>query len=982
MGEKPQKIQEQKHISLGVLAHVDAGKTTLSEGLLFKCGRIRKIGRVDHKDAYLDTYELERERGITIFSKQAVFSMGDMEVTLLDTPGHVDFSAEMERTLQVLDYAILVINGADGVQGHTQTLWRLLNQYQIPTFLFVNKMDQDGTNRESLLEELKKKLSENCVDFRGELDCCGAEEGSDIKGTVDKAGEVHGTDEFLENIAVCEEALMEQFLDTGIIVKKDVARLILERKLFPCFFGSALKMEGVDAFIRGMETYMAAPVYPSEFGAKVFKIARDDQGNRLTYMKITGGSLKVKETLTNAGRKGIPDEEIWEEKVDQIRIYSGAKFEMLKEAEAGTVCAVTGLTETYPGEGLGVERESVMPVLEPVLNYQIILPEGCDAHKMLKSLKELEEEEPQLHIMWDEQLGEIHAMLMGEVQIEILKHLIWERFHVAVEFGTGNIVYKETIAAPVEGVGHFEPLRHYAEVHLLLEPGERGSGLQFFTAASEDQLDRNWQRLILTHLEEKEHLGVLTGSPITDMQITLLTGRAHQKHTEGGDFRQATYRAVRQGLKKAKTVLLEPYYSFRLELSAENVGRAMTDIQRMQGSFQGPETEGELAVITGSAPVAKMRDYQSQVISYTRGKGHLTCTLKGYEPCQDQEQIAQEIGYDSERDLDNPTGSVFCAHGAGFVVPWYEVEEYMHLDGAEIQDWDDGYDDSDDSSTGTAGASGRGYSGQGKNTYSTSYRTGNNSRGKYTSMYGSYEEEKELKAIFEKTFGPVKSKKYNSNSRSFGNLESGSSFSGNSGKRSQSSELPGKTSQGAWRNSNPAIHRDDYLLVDGCNIIFAWEDLRDLAQADFHAAQTRLMDILSGYQGIKGCILILVFDAYRVEGHPEETFQYHNIHVVYTREAETADQYIERTVHKIGRKHNVTVATSDGLEQIIIMGQGAARISARGFKEEIASAKQQMREEWQEHRDSSKTYLFDSMTPELKSHMEDIRLGRKKKEEL
>lgn len=979
MGEKPQKIQEQKQISLGVLAHVDAGKTTLSEGLLFKCGRIRKIGRVDHKDAYLDTYELERERGITIFSKQAVFSMGAFNVTLLDTPGHVDFSAEMERTLQVLDYAILVINGADGVQGHTQTLWRLLNQYQIPTFLFVNKMDQDGTNRESLLEELKKKLSENCVDFRGELDCCGAEEDSDIKGTVDKAGEVHGTDEFLENIAVCEEALMEQFLDTGIIVKKDVARLILERKLFPCFFGSALKMEGVDAFIRGMETYMAAPVYPSEFGAKVFKIARDDQGNRLTYMKITGGSLKVKETLTNAGRKGIPDEEIWEEKVDQIRIYSGAKFEMLKEAEAGTVCAVTGFTETYPGEGLGVERESVMPVLEPVLNYQIILPEGYDAHKMLKSLKELEEEEPQLHIMWDEQLGEIHAMLMGEVQIEILKHLIWERFHVAVEFGTGNIVYKETIAAPVEGVGHFEPLRHYAEVHLLLEPGERGSGLQFFTAASEDQLDRNWQRLILTHLEEKEHLGVLTGSPITDMQITLLTGRAHQKHTEGGDFRQATYRAVRQGLKKAKTVLLEPYYSFRLELPAENVGRAMTDIQRMQGSFQGPETEGELAVITGSAPVAKMRDYQSQVISYTRGKGHLSCTLKGYEPCQDQEQIAQEIGYDSERDLDNPTGSVFCAHGAGFVVPWYEVEEYMHLDGAEIQDWDDAYEESGDSST---GASGRGYSGQGKDTYSTSYGTENNSRGKYTSMYGSYEEEKELKAIFEKTFGPVKSKKYNSNSRSFGNLESGSSFSGNSGKRSQSSELPGKTSQGAWRNSNPAIHRDDYLLVDGCNIIFAWEDLRDLAQADFHAAQTRLMDILSDYQGIKGCILILVFDAYRVEGHPEETFQYHNIHVVYTREAETADQYIERTVHKIGRKHNVTVATSDGLEQIIIMGQGAARISARGFKEEIASAKQQMREEWQEHRDSSKTYLFDSMTPELKSHMEDIRLGRKKKEEL
>ena len=1021
MGKKPQNIKQKKHISLGVLAHVDAGKTTLSEGLLFKCGRIRKVGRVDHKDAYLDTYELERERGITIFSKQAVFSMGDMEVTLLDTPGHVDFSAEMERTLQVLDYAILVINGADGVQGHTQTLWRLLTQYKIPTFLFVNKMDQEGTDKEALLEELKKKLSGNCVDFSGELDCCGAEEAGKKASVVDNSGktpasggrqlkdnageaekenisgtqgvsdEINGTDDFLENIAMCDEELLEAFLENGTIRKKDAAQLILERKLFPCFFGSALKMEGVDAFIHGMETYMAVPAYPDEFGAKVFKIARDDQGNRLTYMKITGGSLKVKETLTNAGRKGIPEDEIWEEKIDQIRIYSGAKFDMLQEAEAGTVCAVTGLTETYPGEGLGTEAESGMPVLEPVLNYQIILPEGCDAHKMLKSLKELEEEEPQLHIMWDEQLGEIHAMLMGEVQIEILKHLIWDRFHVAVEFGTGNIVYKETIAAPVEGVGHFEPLRHYAEVHLLLEPGERGSGLQFFTAASEDQLDRNWQRLILTHLEEKEHIGVLTGSPITDMQITLLTGRAHQKHTEGGDFRQATYRAVRQGLKKAQTVLLEPYYSFRLELPAENVGRAMTDIQRMQGSFQGPETEGEMAVITGSAPVAKMRDYQSQVVSYTRGRGHLTCTLKGYEPCQDQETIAEEIGYDSERDLDNPTGSVFCAHGAGFVVPWYEVEEYMHLEGAEIQDWDDVYKDSEEGSgigndTGSSAVKNRG--GQRNTSNSTDYGTVNKAHGKYTSMYGSYEEEKELKAIFEKTFGPVKSRKYNNNSRSFGNLESGSRLYDDAGDSAGLSTgasgtgLPSRAGHGAWKNSSPAIHRDDYLLVDGCNIIFAWEDLRDLAQADFHAAQTRLMDILSDYQGIRGCILILVFDAYRVEGHPEETFRYHNIHVVYTKEAETADQYIERTVHKIGRKHNVTVATSDGLEQIIIMGQGAARISARGFKEEIDSAKKQLREDWSERRDNTKNYLFDSMTPELRSHMEDIRLGRKKKEEI
>ena len=941
-----------KHICLGILAHVDAGKTTLSESMLYISGSIRKMGRVDHKDAFLDTYDLERSRGITIFSKQAVLSWKDMGITLLDTPGHVDFSAEMERTLQVLDYAVLVISGADGVQGHTETLWRLLGQYKIPVFLFVNKMDQAGTDRERVLAELKKRFGDHCIDF-------------------EKVFGSESSEEAAEQLAMCDEGLLEQYLENGELPREQVADLISQRRVFPCYFGSALHTEGVEELLDALESLTEERQYPAKFGAKVYKIGRDEQGNRLTYLKVTGGSIKVREIITDT-----------EEKINQIRRYSGAKYEMLSEVHAGEVCAVTGLSDTYPGQGLGAESESDMPILEPVLNYRIELPPDCDIHKMLLNLKELEEEEPQLHIMWDEQLGEIHAMLMGEVQIEILKHLIWERFHVAVEFGTGNIVYKETIAAPVEGVGHFEPLRHYAEVHLLLEPGERGSGLQFFTAASEDQLDRNWQRLILTHLEEKEHLGVLTGSPITDMQITLLTGRAHQKHTEGGDFRQATYRAVRQGLKKAKTVLLEPYYSFRLELPAENVGRAMTDIQRMQGNFQGPETEGELAVITGSAPVAKMRDYQSQVISYTRGKGHLTCTLKGYEPCQDQEQIVQEIGYDSERDLENPTGSVFCAHGAGFVVPWYEVEEYMHLDGAEIQDWDDAYDDSGDSSTGTAEASGRGYSVQGKDTHSTSYGTGKTSRGKYTSMYGSYEEEKELKAIFEKTFGPVKSKKYNSNSRSFGNLESGSSFYGNSGKRSQSSELPGKTSQGAWRNSNPAIHRDDYLLVDGCNIIFAWEDLRDLAQADFHAAQTRLMDILSDYQGIKGCILILVFDAYRVEGHPEETFQYHNIHVVYTREAETADQYIERTVHKIGRKHNVTVATSDGLEQIIIMGQGAARISARGFKEEIASAKQQMREEWQERRDSSKTYLFDSMTPELKSHMEDIRLGRKKKEEL
>lgn len=971
MGEKPQNIKH-RHISLGVLAHVDAGKTTLSEGLLFKCGRIRKIGRVDHKDAYLDTYELERERGITIFSKQAVFSMGDMEVTLLDTPGHVDFSAEMERTLQVLDYAILVINGADGVQGHTQTLWRLLTQYKIPTFLFVNKMDQEGTDRERLLEELKKKLSGCCVDFSGELECSGAEaagkkenpvdnsgkspsaegmqlkdnaseaEKENISGTQGASDKINGTDDFLENIAMCEENLLESFLETGTIAKKDVAELILERKLFPCFFGSALKMEGVDAFIHGMETYMAVPSYPAEFGARIFKIARDEQGNRLTYMKITGGSLKVKETLTNAGRNGIPAEEIWEEKADQIRIYSGAKFELAKEAPAGTICAVTGLSQTHPGQGFGIERESEMPVLEPVLNYRILLPEDCDVHQMLKKLKELEEEEPELHIVWNEQLGEIHAMLMGEVQIEILKHLIWERFHVAVEFGTGNIVYKETIAEPVEGVGHFEPLRHYAEVHLLLEPGEPGSGLQFFTACSEDVLDRNWQRLILTHLEEREHPGVLTGSPITDMQITLITGRAHLKHTEGGDFRQATYRAVRQGLKKAKSVLLEPYYEFRLEIPGDMIGRAMTDIQKMNGTFQQPEAdEDDMMVLKGSAPVSMMRDYQTQVTSYTKGRGRLFCSLKGYAPCQNQDEIVEEIGYDSERDLDNPTGSVFCAHGAGFVVPWYEVEDYMHLEGIDESELGNAIPDSEESIAGNRNSN---------NQTDSGYRPPRNAG------VGSYEDEEELKAIFERTFGPVKRYKEPQFKRTFSAKSDSGSY---------------------YRNSSSAKKKEkEYLLVDGYNIIYAWEDLKELADANLHAAQTKLMDILSNYQGFKKCTLILVFDAYKIEGHAEEVITYHNIHVVYTKEAETADQYIEKTVHKIGRETQVTVATSDGLEQIIIMGQGAHRMSARGLRDEIKATENQIRQQWHEKRQSSKNYLIDNISDEMAQYMKEKRLGK------
>ena len=891
-----------KKLVIGILAHVDAGKTTLSEGLLYLSGKIRKLGRVDHRDAYLDTFELERERGITIFSKQAVLNMGDTQVTLLDTPGHVDFSAEMERTLQVLDYGILVINGADGVQGHTMTLWRLLARYGIPTFLFVNKMDQEGTDRAALLAELKKRLDDNCIDF----------------------DETQNQEEFMENLSMCDETLLEKYLEQGELDREDITDLICTRKVFPCYFGSALKLEGVEEFIKGVEKYTASPTYNVDFGAKVYKIARDEQGNRLTYMKITGGSLKVKSLLTNRSPRYSAEEEIWEEKADQIRIYSGAKYEMIKEAEAGTVCAVTGLTKTYPGQGLGWEEESELPVLEPVLNYQIQLPLDCDVHQMLKKLKELEEEEPQLHIVWDEQLQEIHAMLMGEVQIDILKHLIWERFHVAVEFGAGSIVYKETIAEPVEGVGHFEPLRHYAEVHLMLEPGEPGSGLQFFTACSEDVLDKNWQRLILTHLEEKEHKGVLTGSPITDMQITLLTGRAHLKHTEGGDFRQATYRAIRQGLKKAKSILLEPYYEFRLELPGETIGRAMADIQKMQGNFLPPETEEEMTILRGTAPVSKMRDYQREVVSYTKGRGRLFCSLKGYAPCQEQEEVVAAIGYDSERDLENPTGSVFCAHGAGFVVPWNEVEDYMHLEGADRG----------------------GVSGEEEET--PAYIP---PRSAYA---GSYEDDKELQEIFERTFGPVKEKRAMTGKRTI------------SSQPSHSYYTPKKKSG------------EEYLLVDGYNVIFAWEDLRELAEANLHAAQDKLMDILSNYQGYKKCTLILVFDAYKVEGHQEEVLKYHNIYVVYTKEAETADQYIEKTVHKIGRQNQVTVATSDRLEQIIIMGQGAQRISAKGLREEIEETNRQLRLDWHQHRQSSRNYLFDHISEELAQEMEQVRLGKKK----
>lgn len=925
-----------KKLVIGILAHVDAGKTTLSEELLYLCGEIRKIGRVDQGDPIIKKKKMEKERGITIFSKQALLKTENMEVTLLDTPGHVDFSAEMERTLQVLDYAILVINGMDGVQSHTMTLWRLLERYQIPTFLFVNKMDQQGTDHDALLNDLKQHLHENCVDFgrTQDTDC----------------GMYELTPEQLENIAVCEEDLLETYLETGIVEDRDIARLIVQRKIFPCYFGSALKEKGVKDFWNGVQQYTAEPERPTEFGAKVFKIARDEQGNRLTYMKITGGSLKVKTLLSSnsngqilPGRKA--EEAAWEEKADQIRLYSGAKYELTPEAEAGTVCAVTGLTRTYPGEGLGIEQESELPILEPVLNYQIILPDDCDPHQMLQKLRQLEEEEPQLHILWDSQFSEIHAQLMGEVQIEILKKLIWDRFHVAVEFGAGSIVYKETVAEPVEGVGHFEPLRHYAEVHLLIEPGEPGSGCQFFTACSEDVLARNWQRLILTHLEEKEHIGVLTGSPLTDVQITILTGRAHAKHTEGGDFRQATYRAVRQGLRKARNILLEPYYEFRLEVPAEMIGRAMADVQKMQGTFDAPEVEGETAILKGTAAVAQMRDYQKEVVSYTHGTGKLFCSLKGYAPCKNQDEVVQNIGYDPEADLENPTGSVFCAHGAGFVVPWDQVEAYMHLqsgvdmDELDSESW---YEDVE--------------SAQNPGTVVDNANISRNTSGKNGkfSYSGSYEEEEELQAIFERTFGPMKRDR--------------TAF--------QKKTVHSSTPATRYRAGKP--RQEEYLLVDGYNIIFSWEELNELAKENIHAACDKLMDILSNYQGYRKCTLILVFDAYKVEGHVEEIIPYHNIYVVYTKEAETADQYIEKTVHRIGRQYQVTVATSDGLEQVIIMGQGAHRISAQGLKKEIEDTEKTAREEWHQRRQSSKTYLFDHMSEEMQEQMEKIRLGENK----
>ena len=834
---------------IGILAHVDAGKTTLSEGLLYTCGRLKKLGRVDHKDAFLDTDPMERERGITIFSKQAILPLEGAEITLLDTPGHADFSAEMERTLQVLDCAILVISGTDGVQGHTHTLWKLLERYGVPTFLFINKMDLAGADRDALLTELKSKLDEGCVDFAAPAE------------------------QIQEQAAVCDEDALERYLEDGALDDGALTALIAKRKLFPCWFGSALKLEGVAEFLQGLEHYAPRPRYGPDFAARVFKISRDSQGARLTWMKITGGSLKVKALLSGPG---------WEEKVDQLRIYSGAKFQAVDEAAAGTVCAVTGLSATAAGEGLGAEAEALPPALEPVLTYQVVLPAGQDPHTALQKLKQLEEEDPQLHLVWNERLGELHVQLMGEVQLEILQRLIAERFGMEVSFGQGGIVYRETIAGAVEGVGHYEPLRHYAEVHLLMEPLPRGSGLVLTSACPQDMLDINWQRLVLTHLAERSHPGVLTGSPITDMKITLVAGRAHLKHTEGGDFRQATYRAVRQGLMEAESILLEPWYNFRLEVPAEQVGRALSDLQRMHGRVEPPETAGDMAVLTGSAPVEQLRDYGREVAAYTRGRGRLSCTSGGYAPCHNQDEVVAAMGYDPERDVENPPGSVFCAHGAGYNVKWDEVKAHAHVDsGLRL-----GEEPPEEEAAPP--------------------------RPRPQSYAGSLEQDKELQAIFERTYGKVERNAFRPQPR------------------------PARTSLDDKKYSIKAQDRGpEYLLVDGYNIVFAWDELKEVARENLDAARQMLMDILSNYQGFKKNVVILVFDAYKVPRSVQDVTRYHNIYVVYTKEAETADAYIERATYEIGRHHRVRVATSDGAEQLIILGHGALRLSASTFRAEV-----------------------------------------------
>lgn len=889
-----------RKLATGILAHVDAGKTTLSEALLYFGGSIRKPGRVDKGDAFLDTYGQERERGITIFSKEARISYKALQLTLLDTPGHVDFSAEMERTLQVLDMAILVISASAGVQGHTRTLWRLLNRYGVPIFVFVNKMDQPDTDRETILEKLKADLSEYCIDFTDQE-----------------------TEEFFENIAVSDEGALNEFLTTDRICDETIQKLIRERKIFPCFFGSALKLTGVEELLNGLLRYTGGTVYPAGFGARIFKITRDAQGNRLTHMKITGGSLKARDELSGMGEASfqsggqIRRREPWTEKINQIRLYSGEKFETHAEVTAGEICAVTGLTKTRAGEGLGFERGTVRPELSPILSYSVLLPDGMDAAVMLQKLRQLEEEEPQLHIVWDERNKEIKAQIMGQVQTEVYRNLIRERFNVDVDFGTGSIVYKETIANTVEGVGHFEPLRHYAEVHLLLEPGLPGSGLRISSDCREDLLDLNWQRLVLTHLEEKEHPGVLAGAPITDMKITLKAGRAHLKHTEGGDFRQATYRALRQGLMQAENVLLEPYYDFRLEVPDSAVGRAMSDLDKMRGNFSLQQSGTGTAVLEGMAPMALLQDYQKEVVSYTKGAGQLHLSLKGYFPCHNTEEVLENAGYDPERDVENPSSSVFCAHGAGFLVAWDEAPSYMHLESClknkGDEDGNPAAADGEEWSWLSESGEDRIFTAKGAERVSGREKAGENA----SSFIGT----EEIDEILNRT--------------AYANRKGSGTGNRNGWRRNGRKEESTLTRGAQTRTYKQTPKKEAYLLVDGYNVIFAWDELKELAEKNLDGARGRLLDLLCNYQAVKGCRLIAVFDAYRLAGHPTEVSDYHNIHVVFTKEAETADQYIEKFAHENSHKYDVTVATSDGLEQIIIIGEGCRLMSSRELKEDI-----------------------------------------------
>ena len=897
-----------KKLVVGILAHVDSGKTTLSEAMLYTAGKIRKLGRVDHKDAYLDTDAQERERGITIFSKQAVFTYDGMEITLLDTPGHVDFSAEMERTLQVLDYAILVINGMDGVQSHTDTLWKLLKRYEIPTFIFVNKMDMEGTDKDAVFPNIRKKLDGDCVDFSsGDRD---------------------------EQIAMADERLLDTYLDSGMVEVEDIIEAILDRKIFPCFWGSALKLSGVQELLDAMKAYMVMPAYNAEFGGRIFKISRDAKGERLTYMKVTGGSLKCREQIE--GTEG---------KVNQIRIYSGARYETVEEASAGTVCAVTGLGETSAGQGVGCEQENVFAGLEPVLSYKVSYPGDKDAVVVLRDIRQLEEEEPELHVEFAQETGEIFVKVMGQVQLQVLTQIIKDRFGYLISFGMGRIIYKETLAEPVMGVGHFEPLRHYAEVHLLMEPLEPGSGMQFDTICSEDVLDKNWQRLILTHLEEKEYRGVLTGAPITDMKITVTAGRAHQKHTEGGDFRQATYRAVRQGLMMGECRLLEPVYAFRLEIPTEMTGRAMNDITRMHGRFAQPEIEGEMSILTGTAPVATMQEYQQDVTAYTRGQGKLSCTLQGYEPCHNEDEVLAASTYDPELDMANPASSVFCAHGAGYIVDWYDVYDMMHVKedpGFALAGMEDVLRNITSEPT-EADEDNR-------------KRMARERQGVGAPVY----DEKELEDIFVRTYGSNSRENAAYNKAGFNRYNKGVSeadwYVKKAAGHGKSKTVGAQTLSAGSKTADTGIARPgayrkqkgekEYLLVDGYNVIFAWDDLKALAAVNIDSARDKLIDIMSNYQGYVGCELILVFDAYKVKQNPGSITKHGNIHVVYTKEAETADMYIEKTTHELGRKYKVTVASSDGLEQLIIMGQGALRMSSRGLREEVERVNQILRNDY------------------------------------